>query len=174
MFEYIENTATTTINNTLTHTNTHRRRHRHRQSMQSPLWTLRPEKRRLPPKRAVPGPTAAPVSSLPSSRPCVCRRCWSCTYCALGIYYVFVVVFVVATVVYGPVQKRFCALFTCAPGGNAGALGEHVWLIRKFIKLSSDLGSAQLVSYSLIHSFNKPLANSVQSGNATRKESACA
>lgn len=120
----------------------------------------------------LPAPTAAAVSSLPSSRPCVCRRCWSCTYCALAIYYVFFVVFV-AAVVYGPVQKRFCALFTCAPGGNAGALGEHVWLIRKFIKLSSDLGSAQLVSYSLIHSFNKPLANSSQSGNATRKENAC-
>lgn len=148
MFEYIENTATTTINNTRTHT--HRGRHRH--SIQSPLWTLRPEKRRLPPKRAVPGPTLSlpRCPYLVPSRPCVCRRCWSCTYCALAIYYVFIVVFV-AAVVYGPVQKRFCALFTCAPGGNAGALGKHVWLIRFHkTQLRSRLSSARLV---LTHSF---------------------
>lgn len=138
------------------HTDTHTHRRRHRHSIQSPLWTLRPEKRRLPPKRAVPGPTLCLplplplVSSLPSSRPCVCRRCWSCTYCALAIYYVFVVVFV-AAVVYGPVQKRFCALFTCAPGGNAGALGKHVWLIRFHkTQLRSPRSSARLV---LTHSF---------------------
>lgn len=141
------------------------------------LWGLRKETPSPKTCRAWPRPSAYPYPRLVSapsparSRPCVCRRCWSCTYCALAIYYVLFVVVVVAVVVYGPVQKRFCALFTCAPGGNSGALSEHVWLIRFHkTQLNSRLSSARLV---LIHSFNKPLANSAQSGNATRKESAC-
>lgn len=161
MFEYIENTATTTINNTLTHTHTQAQAQAQAEHAK-PIVNFEACEKTPSPKTCrawpdpLPAPTAAPVSSLPSSRPCVCRRCWSCTYCALAIYYVFVVVvFVVVAVVYGPVQKRFCALFTCAPGGNAGALSEHVWLIRKFIK-SAQI-SVQLSSFrthSFIHSIN--------------------
>jgi len=113
----------------------------------SPLWTLRLEERRLPPKRAPdPLPTylhtslphCQPSSALVPDHVSVVLDIWSCAYCALSIY-------LLCIIVYGPANKTEAqcktflrtipSLSVCGKAINLGTCTKNKCPILNIIRL---------------------------------------